>query len=549
DLVLTTEEALADALNRRNNQDDVKTVFTPQQLAYNGESDFKRRVFLKIVQEADMTWRQTSYFLENILSCWKTTGDIDKIREYDGFDAENTEKVLNLIKAEENPLSAIEDFQVAEDKKVGVIQPGWFNELEKKLLPDKYGTINLFMDEEHQLPDFNIFNSAAEISSCLKQNIDRLGSENTAVVVDPESSYQQLIESVLASEDISFQTQKQFSADGDLRTMVSLLRAALSDRSVRIKDVRPIAQQMGIEIPLRDQNKYLEDIREPKKLKEFLNVVDYMKFGQFLEKYGMFVNRDLEIAKTVLEDLDLMDETVSMDAVNRIEYYLKDFELVESESEDGVLLVDPGKVSYIDRPAVFFVGIDSEWAREIGWRPWIDREHEESLATEKFKLLLQNGRKQVFMVQDKKMNQDVTPCPYLNELIDAEFTKFSELPHQNVRAKEQDRKDGFAHTRRDDIETDKIKAISQSDLNRFALSPRLYYFSKLVSDVEEEKMEKGNIFHDYAEFYVNCSEFVEDMGRERVVFFMLDHLKPYTDKMDKDELETELRVGVKNINA
>jgi len=52
-------------------------------------------------------------------------------------------------------------------------------------------------------------------------------------------------------------------------------------------------------------------------------------------------------------------------------------------------------------------------------------------------------------------------------------------------------------------------------LNSLALSPRLYYFEKLVSDGEDEKIEKGNIFHDYAEFYINHPEFVEGLANKK----------------------------------
>jgi len=79
------------------------------------------------------------------------------------------------------------------------------------------------------------------------------------------------------------------------------------------------------------------------------------------------------------------------------------------------------------------------------------------------------------------------------------------------------------------------------------LSPRLYYFEKLVSDAEDESIEKGNIFHDYAEFHINYPRFVESLDEEEILEVMIEHVKPYVEELELEKLETELKIGLQNI--
>jgi hypothetical protein len=62
-------------------------------------------------------------------------------------------------------------------------------------------------------------------------------------------------------------------------------------------------------------------------------------------------------------------------------------------------------------------------------------------------------------------------------------------------------------------------------------------------------MEKGNMFHDYAEFYVNYPEFARELEDEEVVEFMMGNIRPFADDIDLGRLKTEFRIGIKNIRS
>lgn len=550
DLVITAEASLADALKRRLDETKIgRFAVTPQRKAYGdelAEEDFKRDIFLRLVNEEDLGWKQASYLLGNSISCWKNTGDLEKIKEY-GFDGKATEQVIEVLKETDNPLKALEENRIDENKDVAVIAPYQLNELDRRILPEEYEEVGLFLDEEKELPEFKVFNSSNSLVQALKENIEQVGPENTGVVVDPSSGYQSLLESALTSSDIPYLKQRDLSEDNDLRTFLSLVRTGLSSQRVRVKDIRPVLKELNVPIAAVESEKFVSDLQSGKleEFREFFTMMEHLPFKEVIRKYEDFTGKSLQSVRNIVQELDFEEEMVSEQRLNRIEYYLDSFAPSEEIEEDGVLFADPSKVSRVDRPVVFFVGMDQDWRQEPENMRWLDTEEREKENIRDFKSLLQSG-KPVYMVQDKEMNEDIKPCFYLNEILEEEFMNFRELPHERFRPEEEETGSGFE---RDplEIETKRIETLSQSSLNNFAMSPRFYYISELVSDADEEALEKGNLFHDYAEFYVNYPDFMDEKGDEEVVDFMLESIRPFADDLDIEKLETEFRIGVKNI--
>lgn len=550
DLVLTAEASTADSLNSRLDEARLgKFAVTPQRLAYGdelAEEDFKRDIFLKLVNEEGLRWKQASYLLSNAISCWKNTGNLEELEDY-GFSGEAMEKVIQVLRETDNPLQALEDYRISEDKNVAVVAPYQLNELDRKILPENYDEISLFTEEEKDLPDFNVFNSSNTLIQALKENIENIGPEKVGVVVDPSSGYQSLLESSLTSSEIPYLKQQDITEDTDLRTFLSLMRTGLSSKRVRVRDIRPVLQELNVTVSVRDSEKFIEDLEDGslEEFRDFFTMMEHLPFKEVIRKYEEFTGRGLDSVKEILEELDIENEMVSEGRINQIEYYLDSFAPAEDIEEDGVLFADPKKVSRVDRPVVFFVGMDADWRQEPENMQWVDQESREEENLKDFKSLIQSG-KPVFMVQDKEMNEDITPCFYLNEIIDEDFVNFRELPHIRVRPEKVELDDGFDRNPLD-VDNGKVEALSQSSLNNFAMSPRFYYISELVSDPDEENLEKGNLFHDYAEFYVNYPDFADERPDKEIIEFMVERIAPFADDLDLEKLETEFRIGINNI--
>jgi len=77
--------------------------------------------------------------------------------------------------------------------------------------------------------------------------------------------------------------------------------------------------------------------------------------------------------------------------------------------------------------------------------------------------------------------------------------------------------------------------------------PRDYYFSRLVESPDKDYFTEGNLFHDFAEFYVNHPEFVDSTVIEETVEFMLEEARPLMRSVDEETRRTEYRIGLKTI--
>jgi hypothetical protein len=541
DLVLTVEASLADAVNSYLEEEK---VFTPMQLV-DADREFRKKVFLEVVDEKDLTWKQTSYLLENVLSCWKHTGELENILDYPEFQTEEVEELIQLLENRETPYSKIQEFEV-DAVNVAVLKEYQFTEIDRQILPENYEQIESFSEEEQSLDEFKVFSSALEMVQSLKENIQRLDPEKVGVAVKPGSKYEPLLKSVLEAEDLPFQRRSHAREDEDVRTFLSLLETGLSGGRARVKDVRPIIRRLDVRIPRKHENRKLDDIQEGEEFKEFLNAMEYLDFGDAVERYHDLTERETGIAP-VLEELGLMDEQVSEESVNSIRYYLDSFEVNPNEFDEGVLLADPTKVSQIDREYVFHLGMDTEWMREIGEKEWIDRDSQERRHLRDFRSLIQSGNS-YFLVQDQELNEAVTPCFYLNEIIEQEFTSFSELPHTRVGPEEKPEKQGFKKENYG-VKPGEVELISQSALNSFVLSPRLYYMDELVSDADQQRLEKGNLFHMYAEYHANNPDKASEIPLSDVVELMMDEIDEFADELDLEDLETQFRIGVKHIRS
>jgi len=97
------------------------------------------------------------------------------------------------------------------------------------------------------------------------------------------------------------------------------------------------------------------------------------------------------------------------------------------------------------------------------------------------------------------------------------------------------------------VSTESVETISQSSLSTYVNSPRDYYFSRLVESPDKDYFTEGNLFHDFAEFYVNHPEFVDSTVIEETVEFMLEEARPLMRSVDEETRRTEYRIGLKTI--
>lgn len=550
DIVFTSEAAMMSALNDRLEEPvlghfaTTPVIYTFEQFQ-NEELIQERGLFIELVRNTDLSWKQSSYLLENVLDCWKNEGSKDSIKQYGEFDTESVQKVIDVIEDTDNVFSRMEEIEVDESKDVAVIDLDGFNEIDKKVLPEEFDSFEVFKDEEKDLEEFKIYNSITEIVRTIVENVERGTAQDVAVVLNQDSSYSTLIESALESNGIPVMRKESLKEDEDLRTFIQVLRLGVNTDRKLVKDCQPVLSQLNIRVSIEKNNDYLSEI-EGEEISEFKALLDEVKEStveEVLERLDSYIETDLE---EDFSELGILEKKVSEEVVNRLEYYLDTYNVEKDSTGTGVLLANSNSSAVVDRPIVFYLGMDSSWTPGIPNKPWIDRKEEDERNLKEFKILIQNGEQQHYLVQDKLMNEDVTPSLYFNELTEEEFESFRDLPNERYQNSSETSAKGFDKEEYN-VEVDTVDLFSQSSLNKFVKSPKEYLFDRLTDSPDQEYFRKGTLYHDYAEFYANHPEVTEKEGREKFIEMMLEEMNSIVDELQMEVLETEFEIGLKNI--
>jgi hypothetical protein len=94
-----------------------------------------------------------------------------------------------------------------------------------------------------------------------------------------------------------------------------------------------------------------------------------------------------------------------------------------------------------------------------------------------------------------------------------------------------------------------MSTISQSSLSKYVNSPRDYFFDRLVETPERDSLRKGNLFHDFAEFYVHHPGFVAEESIEAFVDVMVAEMAPFVRDVDRSVHRTRYEAGLRNVAA
>jgi len=227
----------------------------------------------------------------------------------------------------------------------------------------------------------------------------------------------------------------------------------------------------------------------------------YPRLGtrQVRDSYWKFAGR---LPRGTLERLGIQDDIVTEQAVDRLEFYLQSYEVPIDRENDGVLLADAKSAAYVGRPVVFYLGLDEDWTHSSPRRPWVDRDQEYERNIRQFQLLLQNGVDQYYLCSRYGRRDACHPVRlYFEEILDEEFERFSDLDSIQHSRAARTTHDGFGKESID-VAAEKVTAFSQSSLNTYVNSPRDYFFSRLLETPDKDYFREGNLFHDFAEFYV-----------------------------------------------
>ncbi|MFW6142428.1 MAG: PD-(D/E)XK nuclease family protein [Candidatus Saliniplasma sp.] len=541
DLVLTVDAPLADALNARLTTPRLgHFATTPRRLALNevpAREKFqdKRKLFIKIQNETDLNWKHASYLFENIVNCWMETGNPDKV--LNEYNTEAVKKIIKILKETVNQYSAAEDYTVPEDIDLAVVALHQFTELDKKVLPENYDVIGPFKRSETSLPKFNVFNSTTEIVETILDQIKKVDPRDIAVVMKKDCDYRYLLEAIFQSKDIPYMVSKDITESESVRKFLNLIRISFYRSGIKIKDIRSLTEN---EIDPKVEDHFLHSFDDP--VKDLIDDISNLTFEELLNKD--YFEEDLKELKNQLKDTGLFNKKITLDRLNSLTYYLETFDIKTKTAGQGVLIASPSTSTYIDRPTIFYLGMSSSWTPEPPSMPWIDEKEFDKRKIEDFKILLQNGERRYFLVQDKKMNQTITPSFYFNEFTDDNIESFRDLKHELDKKDITPIKEPFTK-QQIKASSKQVKTLSQSALNTFAYCPKDRFFSELVTTPDNRYFRRGTVLHHLAEYLVNYPDSVDK--KEDFLDKMMEELTPFLEEYQMPNMKTRFEVGFQNI--
>jgi hypothetical protein len=552
DLVVVPDAPLASALNRRLDRPHLGAfAITPRRLAAGRREEAEDRIaFLELVEHTDLDWKRTAYAIGNILQCWEHQGTLEAILDYDGYVDAATQAAVDRIAPLETTSRQLTEYEIPADQEIAVVGYDQLTQLERSILPAEYDAYDTFSDASFDHPPFHIFDSSTAIVDTVVDSVTEERADDIAVVLDANSEFSALLESSLEANDLPFYGGPGFIDNPDHRAFLQLLRAAHGGTDTRIREMRPLLARLDIDIGVTHDDKRLFDMEQSELewLTGFCDRIDGRTFSDALAAFETKADCHLDGFRAELATLGMTDTVASEDAVDQLVFYFQTYEVPIDRENEGVLLADAKSAAYVDRPVVFFLGLDEGWTHSPPRRPWVDQDAQYTRNIQQFQLLLQSGATQYYLVQDAKGGSAVTPCLYFEELLDDEFERFSDLNSQRHRHRIDRSGAGFGKESVE-AEPEELTTISQSSLGTYVNSPRDYFFSTLVDSPDKDYFKEGNLFHDFAEFYVNHPAFVDEAVIDEVIGVMLEEAGPFLRSVDAATRRTKYRAGLETIVA
>ena len=550
DLVIVPDAALASAINRRLDRPHFGTfATTPRRFAAGRrETAEDRTAFLALIDETDHDWREIAHTIGNVLQCWEQQGDVEAILEYETYVDDVTRAVVEELSTLPTTSHWLNSERIDLNADAAVVGYEDLTPLERRPIHDEVDRIGLFSGNDWTLPPVHIYDAKTEIVTALLDCISEENAEHVALVLDAGSAYSPLVESALEAADIPYYGGPGFIDDPDHRAFLALLRAGFRGRETTIGAILPVLEHMGFEVPITHHDKRLGSVEDPGVtwFADFADTVDRRTFGDALTQFDSRLATDHATFAAELERLGIDDAPITRDRIEDLAYYLQTYDVPVERENEGVLLVDATSSAYVDRPVVFFLGVDEGWTRRAPQRPWVDADDQFDRHIRAFQRLLQSGERQYVLVQDTAGGEPVTPCLYFEDIFDESIDRFSDLEGHSHVFRPRFETTGFERTPLD-VAPVTVDTLSQSSLNTYVNSPRDYFFSRLLDGPDRDYFVEGNLFHDFAEFYVAHPAFVGSLDRDEVIELMLAEAGPFIGRDDRILRERTYRIGLEMI--
>lgn len=566
DLVITNDAPLATALNKLVESPRLGYLaMTPKQIAskfaqiYFGKIYEKYEVILKISKSAGRPVRLIHRICSRIYEIWMYNAKLEFAAQYLN---EDELFILNLISEFDTIESVMENFN--EDfygnKKIAVAGEELFSLLDMEVLPRRgqpAERINLFTGEEFRIDRTYLFGSAGDLIDNVMKLVNRDNADETAVVLNQESKYLELLKARFRDEGIDVDIKNLLKDELSVRNFISLAELSLRINDLYVREFLPLASEFGFGISYEfnhfDLNAYMKTFNTDTGLSGFFDLcrsVVRMKYGELLKELSdKFGFKTVPEFFELLELLELANADINENNLIELKYFIKEFDIELNSGKTGVLFVNSLNSAFADRQNVFFIGIDNSWMRIFPDKDYLNKEEEEIKNLERFQILIQQGKNRFYFVQNVVDFSEVLPCYYFrilseNNKIESFSDEYFGPVYINSGKKSFEYK---GRQKKLPAEKEKeIYAVSPTNFNRYFKCPKLYSFNLLTPDEKIPAFRKGSLFHNFAELYFNHPEFtIENI--KSILDKMTDEMSVLEKNTAREYLLSQFRIGTESI--
>lgn len=565
DLVITNDAPLATALNKLVEKTRLELLaMTPRQIASKFSQLYfekildKYEVVLKACRESDKPLRVVHKIVEKIYEVWMYNAKFEFI---ENFLSEDESEYLKYIKDSDTIETALENFneEFYGDKKIAVIGQELFSLLDLEVLPGRRAPadkINIFTEDEYKIDKTYIFRTTEQLIQSITDIINIENADQTAIVLDPESEYLEILKARLNSKGISIEIKNYLSDDPSVKNLISFIELSLRISDLKVKELISHLNEFNIIINSKYNQydaQFLKTVYiDDKRVMDFFNIAERVtgkSYAELMDKlasdYDMKFPDELN---EILEMLEIFNKKIDSANLIDLKYFLKEFDKELDSEKSGVLFVNALNSAFIDRQIIFYAGLDNSWMKLFPDKDYLNKEEEDEKNLGRFKILLQQGRFRFYFVKNISNYREIIPCYYFMNIEGREINDFNDrffnpvtVGQESVSGKYEIRKKNFITEK-----AEQVKYISPSKFNLLYRCPKQYSFSLLLTQEESPSFMKGTLLHCFAEFYFNHPEFVKK-NTEKILDRMTDELSSFQKNINRQFVKSEFRLGAENL--
>lgn len=511
DFIVTSDADLSAAINLRIDTPRIGNLaYAPRDLARRAARKLCGKKLIDDFEIADTIADRTGYTfidvyedLKRIKEILKYTGDI-KFNVYSDHTFRVFEELLKLPAVESIMYSFTADqYEYFQGKNVATIGRQFFSYLEMHFIPE-CDEISIYADDDY-LPDkmYRIGNDRQIIENTAEM-IDASTAPHTAIVLD--SKLESLMRSELYRKNIPCRDVPKPSDLPFIKCYVEFMRLMLRYPRVKDNELNEIVRTYNAEL---SEETDLSDKVESNVQETLLRLLSEKHTFAELSKSLMKPDQ-ASYTLQLLDYIKCSNLPISKESLRYFEYIINNVKNLPDckdfvDLKKGVLIKDCHNSCYIDRKNIIFLGLDKDWESDT-YNGFVDADEELKTDSERFQILIQQGAKRHYLINNTKQGRETKPCRMFSDVSSNEnkIKNFSDICQIEEGHWKTEKERNMVKT---SIEASaELPNFTSYSYHQYTRCHRKYMFSKLVP------YESDDYFTEFVEFCLCYPELVKKTG-------------------------------------